>query len=263
MKFHKMYETSDLLDLVYASFVLSRNFLRWCDKQRTTVDTKAQAGTCPIAAIRTSEEAWPPRAACSAASQKKLKEKVEAFQVMLMREPCPDCNQKTCVKVLRRMAEMDRQLEIKGRREAVVWNRQVALSGKQVEMVGKQLGRARLSQSNSSAQAGTCGKCILGYDKWQDVDPTWAEPLFQALRDGVRTIRLSHSYQNKFGEEVRSWYIIDCQHTNYYVTQENEATGRRRWLRAIHLMALPAVTLRPPTEHLADPAGPADVPTDL
>ena len=103
----------------------------------------------------------------------------------------------------------------------------------------------------------------LGYDKWQEIDPTWAEPLFQALRDGVRTTRLSHSYQNKYGEEVRSWYTIDCQHTNYYVTQENEATGRRRWLRAIHLMALPAVTLRPPTEHLADPAGPADVPTDL
>ena len=40
----------------------------------------------------------------------------------------------------------------------------------------------------------------LGYDKWQDVDPTWAEPLAQALRDGVRTIRLWHSYQNKFGE---------------------------------------------------------------
>ena len=52
-----------------------------------------------------------------------------------------------------------------------------------------------------------------GHGKWQDVDPTWAEPLFQALRDGVRTTRLSHSYQNKFGEEVCSWYTIDCQHT--------------------------------------------------
>ena len=75
----------------------------------------------------------------------------------------------------------------------MVWNRQVALFGKQVEMVGKHMGRARLCQSNSSTQAGT-------YDKWEDVEPTWAEPLAQALRDGVRTIRLSHSYQNKFGE---------------------------------------------------------------
>jgi len=146
MKFHKMYETSDLLDhLVYASCVLSRNFLRWCDKH-------------------TGRYMW---------------------------------------------------------------------------------------------------QVHLGYDKWEDVEPTWAEPLSQALRDGVRTIRLSHSYQNKFGEEVRSWYTIDCQHTKYYMTQMNETTGRRRWLRAVHLMALPAMTLPPPTEPLADPAGPADVPTDL
>ena len=33
-----------------------------------------------------------------------------------------------------------------------------------------------------------------GSGKWQDVDPTWAEPLFQALRDGVAELRLMESY---------------------------------------------------------------------
>ena len=55
-----------------------------------------------------------------------------------MREPCPDCNPKTLVEVLRRMAELDRQVEIRGRRVEVVWNKQVELVGQQVERVGKQ-----------------------------------------------------------------------------------------------------------------------------
>ena len=58
-----------------------------------------------------------------------------------MREPCPDCNPKTLVEVLRRMAELDRQVEIRGRRVEVVWNRQVELVGQHVEMVGKQVWR--------------------------------------------------------------------------------------------------------------------------
>ena len=31
-------------------------------------------------------------------------------------------------------------------------------------------------------------KC--GKDKWQDVDVTWAEPLFKALRDGEKELKM-------------------------------------------------------------------------
>ena len=74
----------------------------------------------------------------------------------------------------------------------------------------------------------------LGGGTWQDVDPTWTEPLFQALRVGQSTLRLEHMYQNKHGEEVRSWYTIDCSDRS--VTQHNDATGTRRELRVVELM---------------------------
>ena len=93
----------------------------------------------------------------------------------------------------------------------------------------------------------------MGGGKWQDVDPTWTEPLLQALRDGHGTLRLPHTYLNKHGEEVRSWYTIDCTDTS--VTQKNEATGKQRELRLVQMMA-PTV-VKPlddaPQEVLADP----------
>jgi hypothetical protein len=74
----------------------------------------------------------------------------------------------------------------------------------------------------------------MGGGKWQDVDPTWTEPLFRALREGQSTLRLEHMYQNRHGEEVRSWYTIDRSDTS--VTQQNDATGKRRELRVVQLL---------------------------
>ena len=75
----------------------------------------------------------------------------------------------------------------------------------------------------------------MGSGKWQDVGPTWTEPLLQALREGHSKLRLPHAYLNKHGEEVRSWYTIECTDTS--VTQNNEATGKRRELRLVQMMA--------------------------
>ena len=102
----------------------------------------------------------------------------------------------------------------------------------------------------------------MGDGKWQDVDPTWTEPLFQALSEGQHTLRLPHVYQNRHGEEVRSWYTIDC--TDTCATQQNEATGKRRELRVVQMMeptavgplaASPPPTSPPPTEQPAVAAG--------
>ena len=94
----------------------------------------------------------------------------------------------------------------------------------------------------------------MGCGKWQDADPTWTEPLVQALRAGVRTLRLPHCYQNKLGEEVRSWYAVDCADTTS-LTQQNEATGRRRSLRVVQLMGPAVVTPPPPPQQQAAPPG--------
>ena len=96
-----------------------------------------------------------------------------------------------------------------------------------LEMVGK--GRTRLSHGTTSNSGGR-GKYIWG-GVWQDANPMWTEPLFRALRDGVRTIRLSHKYQEESGEYVESAYTIDCINVTH-VTQQNLSSGKRRALRA-------------------------------
>jgi hypothetical protein len=111
----------------------------------------------------------------------------------------------------------------------------------------------------------------MGGGTWLDVDPTWTEPLLTAMRNGERTIRLLHIYQNKYGEEVRSWYVIDCADATA-VTQKNEATGKERKMRLVQLMEPAAVQPQvvalqgaplphdapPPPELPADPEGDAD-----
>jgi hypothetical protein len=106
---------------------------------------------------------------------------------------------------------------------------------------------------------------MAGLDEWQDADPTWTEPLLEAMRNGEPAIRLLHTYQNKYGEEVRSWYVIDCADATA-VTQTNVATGKERAMRLVQLMA-PSV-VQPhvaapqdaplPPEPRADPEGAAD-----
>ena len=102
----------------------------------------------------------------------------------------------------------------------------------------------------------------LGSGVWQDANPMWTEPLFRALRDGVRTIRLSDKYQNESGEYVESAYTIDCINVTH-VTQQNLSSGKRRALRAVYIIMPHGYTLPdpPPTESLAHPADPA--PEDL
>ena len=121
-------------------------------------------------------------------------------------------------------------------------------------------------------------QAAMGGGTWLDVDPTWTEPLLTAMRNGERTIRLLHIYQNKYGEEVRSWYVIDCADATA-VTQKNEATGKERKMRLVQLMepavvqpqvvalqdvplVQPHVDVHPhaplPPERPADPEGDAD-----
>ena len=98
----------------------------------------------------------------------------------------------------------------------------------------------------------------LGCGKWQDVDPTRTEPLFQALRDGVRAIRLPRKYQKESGEYVEPAYTIDCINVTH-VTQQNLSSGKRRALRAVYII-MPhgyyTFPVPPPTESPAHPADP-------
>ena len=91
-------------------------------------------------------------------------------------------------------------------------------------------------------------------DGWLDVDPTWTEPLNEAMRKGTRWIRLKHTYQNKYGENVNSWYTIDCADATA-VMQQNGATGKRRKMRLVQLMAPSVVQPPPPQERPAHQAG--------
>ena len=105
----------------------------------------------------------------------------------------------------------------------------------------EQAGRAGPPASVECVLAGQgVWQADMGGGKWQDVDPTWTEPLLQALREGHGTLRLPHTYLNKHGEEVRSWYTIDCTDTS--VTQKNEVTGKQRELRLVQMMAPAVVT---------------------
>ena len=101
----------------------------------------------------------------------------------------------------------------------------------------------------------------MGDGKWLDVDPTWTEPLLEAMRKGERTIRLPHTYQNKHGEDVNSRYVIDCADATA-VMQQNGATGKRRKMRLVQLMApsvaSPPLSADPP----AHPAGDANTPME-
>ena len=101
----------------------------------------------------------------------------------------------------------------------------------------------------------------MGGDGWLSADPTWTQPLKEAMRNGTPSIRLQHTYQNKYGENVISWYTIDCADATT-VTQMNEATSKKRVMRLVQLMApplvQPPVVARPPPEPSADVAGAAD-----
>ena len=72
-----------------------------------------------------------------------------------------------------------------------------------------------------------------GRDKWQDVDPTWTEPLFLALHHGVTQLRLlKRSWQD--GREAEVWYTIDLSdHT--WITQKMDDARKRHLMRVVQL----------------------------
>ena len=72
-----------------------------------------------------------------------------------------------------------------------------------------------------------------GRGKWQDVDPTCAEPLFQALRDGVTELRLMESY-SKDGQNVQAWYTIDL-FDHRWITQKKDDAHKRHQMRVAQL----------------------------
>ena len=72
-----------------------------------------------------------------------------------------------------------------------------------------------------------------GRDKWQDVDPTWAEPLFQALRDGVTELRLMERYWEG-GRDAQAWYTIDLSdHT--WIKQKRDHGRNWHQMRVVQL----------------------------
>ena len=70
-----------------------------------------------------------------------------------------------------------------------------------------------------------------GRGKWQDVDPTWAEPLFQALLDGVSELRLTGSY-SKDGQ--KAWYTIDLS-DHRRITLKKDDSRKRHQMRLAQL----------------------------
>ena len=72
-----------------------------------------------------------------------------------------------------------------------------------------------------------------GRGQWQDVDPAWAEPLFEALRNGVTELRLmARDWQD--GHDVQVWYTIDLSdHT--WITQKKDDARKRHQMRVVQL----------------------------
>ena len=72
-----------------------------------------------------------------------------------------------------------------------------------------------------------------GRDKWQDVDPTWTEPLFAALRHGLTELRLLERTWPD-GREQEVWYTIDLSdHTR--ITQKRDDERKRHQMRVVQL----------------------------
>ena len=76
-----------------------------------------------------------------------------------------------------------------------------------------------------------------GDGNWIEVDPTWQDPIDQALEHGVVLIELQHLYYNRRNEEVTSRYTINLTDIDL-PTQTNIATGRIRRLAAFKKMTL-------------------------
>jgi hypothetical protein len=72
-----------------------------------------------------------------------------------------------------------------------------------------------------------------GRGKWQDVDPAWTQPLFQALRDGIKEIRFVERGWGD-GGPVHVGYTEDMSdHT--WIMQKKDDERRRHEMRVVQL----------------------------
>ena len=77
-------------------------------------------------------------------------------------------------------------------------------------------------------------QAACGPDKWQDVDPSFNEPLFQALRDGVAELRLMERYWQD-GQEAQAWYTIDLSDHTWITQKRDGSKGKRQQMRVVQL----------------------------
>ena len=109
------------------------------------------------------------------------------------------------------------------------------------------------------------GECVwqmkCGKDKWQDVNATWDEPLFKALRDGVKELSLSdRDWPEDLGYEELTWYTIDLSN-HLWITAKKQGDKKHREMRVVQkkkpVAHEPAAIEAPPPPGL--PANAADV----
>ena len=93
----------------------------------------------------------------------------------------------------------------------------------------------------------------MGYDTWMDVDQSWNQPLFEALRRGVPEIRLVYTSHSVRYEALHRWYTIDFTNRTW-TTQENVRTGTRRPLRVVQVVNPTPRCRRPPPSSVRAPA---------
>jgi hypothetical protein len=72
-----------------------------------------------------------------------------------------------------------------------------------------------------------------GCGKWQDANPAWAQPLFQALRDGAKEVRFVERGWGD-GGPVQVGYTVDMSdHT--WIRQRKDDERKRHAMRVVQL----------------------------
>ena len=87
------------------------------------------------------------------------------------------------------------------------------------------------------AQSELTGKIIwqvaCGRGKWQDINPTWTEPMLDSLRMGRPELEMLEEFVVD-GEMIQERYMVDMSdHTR--ITQQRRGTRKRHEMRVIQL----------------------------
>ena len=88
-------------------------------------------------------------------------------------------------------------------------------------------------------------------DEWFECDPTWHDPIWEALNGEALEIELPHVYLNYFGEQVKSIYTIDLRDLDN-ITQTNKGSGKVRQMELWQRMMLVQTPGPPPGEPPAE-----------